>query len=110
MAIELKTPKKGVIHLAIRDEMSIYTVREQQKQLAAYLKSAQEVQIDLGGVTEIDSAGVQLLMYLKREADSHRVKLSLTQHSEPVVEALELLNLSKHFGDPIVISADWKSS
>lgn len=110
MAIELKQQKKGVIHLAIQDDMTIYSVQEQKLQLSAYLKTAKEAQIDLGGVTEIDSAGVQLLMFLKREAVSQNIKLSLTQHSQAVVDVLELLNLSKHFGDPIVISADWKSS
>ncbi len=110
MAIEVKQQKKGVTHLAIQDEMTIYTVLEQKRQIFDSLKSAKELQIDLGGVTEIDSAGVQLLMFLKQEAAGRDVKLCLLQHSRAVVEVLELLNLSKHFGDPIVISADWKSS
>ena len=110
MAIEVKLQKNGVVHLAVLDEMTVYTVLEQKRQLFDYLKSAKELQIDLSGVVEIDSAGVQLLMFLKQEANSGNIKFSLTQHSQTVVEALELLNLSKHFGDPIVISADWKSS
>lgn len=110
MAVEVTQQKKGVLQLAIQDEMTIYTAQEQKQQLFGYLKSAKELQLDLGGVTEIDCAGVQLLMFLKQEAVSRNHKLSLTAHSKMVVEVLELLNLSKHFGDPIVISADWKSS
>lgn len=110
MAIEIKQQKKGFIHLAVQDEMTVYTVLEQKQQLFDYLKSAKELQMDLAGVTEIDSAGVQLLMFLKQEAVSRNIQFSLAQHSQAVVEVLELLNLSKHFGDPIVISADWKSS
>lgn len=109
MAITVKHRKKGVTQLAIQDEMTIYTVLEQKLALVEHLKAAKELQIDLSGVGEIDSAGVQLLLYLKREAARHNVKLGLIQHSQGVVEVLELLNLSKHFGDPIVISADWKS-
>lgn len=110
MAIEIKQPKKGVALLAIQDEMTIYTVREQKQQLFDKLKSAKEVQVDLGGVTEIDSAGVQLLMFLKQESISRNIKFSLIHHSQAVVGVLEMLNLSKYFGDPIVISANWKTS
>ena len=108
--IEVKPQKKGISHLVIQDEMTIYTVKEQKSLIYEHLKSAKELQIDLGGVTEIDCAGVQLLMFLKQEALGRDIKLSLVQHSQTVVEVLELLNLSKHFGDPIVITADWKSS
>lgn len=110
MKIEIKQQKKGGIQLAVQDEMTIYTVQEQKRQIYEHLRSAREMQIDLGGVTEIDSAGLQLLMFFKREALSRGIKFSLVQHSQAVVEVLELLNLSKHFGDPIVLSADWKSS
>ncbi|CAD6880178.1 STAS domain protein [Methylomonas albis] len=110
MAIELKQQKKGVTHLAIQGELTIYSVLEHKEALFPYLSSAKEIQIDLADVTEIDSAGLQLLMFLKQEAVSRGITFSLSQHSEAVVEVLELLNLSKHFGDPIVISADWKSS
>lgn len=110
MAIQLKKQKKGELHLVVQEEMTIYTVLEQKRTLLDYLKSAKQLHIDLGGVTEIDGAGIQLLMFLKQEAMSREIKLSLIEHSQPVVEAFELLNLSKHFGDPIMISADWKTS
>lgn len=108
MAIEVKQQKKGVTHLAIRGEMSIYNALEYKQALLNFLKTSNELQIDLSGVAEIDSAGVQILLFLKREAVQLGIKFGLVQHSQAVVEVLELLNLSKHFGDPIVISADWR--
>ncbi|MGZ5055020.1 MAG: STAS domain-containing protein [Methylobacter sp.] len=110
MAIEIKQLKKGILQLSIQDEMTIYTVGEQKQRLFDSLKTAKEMQVDLGGVTEIDSAGVQLLMFLKQESLGRHIKFSLIHHSQAVVGVLELLNLCKHFGDPIVISADWKTS
>lgn len=96
--------------LAIQGEMNIYTALEQKKALSEQLNGSKELQIDLSGVSEIDSAGLQLLMFMKREAAERQIKLSLIQHSQVVVEVLELLNLSKHFGDPIVLSANWNKS
>ncbi len=110
MAIEVKQRQQGITQLAIQDEMTVYTARAHKQTLIQHLNTAKELQIDLGGVGEIDSAGVQLLMFLKREAAERGVKLSLNRHSQAVVEVVELLNLSKHFGDPIVITADWKNS
>lgn len=109
MAIEIKLQKNGVTHLVIQDEMTIYHALEQKQALAQFLKNSKELQLDLSGVGEIDSAGVQVLLFLKKEAVKQTVKLDLIQHSQAVVEVLELLNLSKAFGDPIVISADWRS-
>jgi len=110
LAIELTHQNAGVVQVAVRDDMTIYTALEQKRQLFAYLTAARRLQIDLGGVTEIDGAGVQLLMFLKREALVHHIDLSLARHSRAVVEALELLNLGKYFGDPIVMAAGWKPS
>ena len=107
MAIEIKQQKKGVTQLAIQGEMTIYTALEQKKALSPHLHANNALQIDLSGVNEIDSAGLQLLLFVKRESAEHQIKLSLIQHSQVVVEVLELLNLTKHFGDPVVISANW---
>jgi len=110
LAIDVIKKQKGAIQLAIRDEMTIYTVLEQKQQLTEYLKSARQIQVDLAGVTEIDSAGLQLLMFIKQESTRQSTQFTLVRHSEAVVEVLELLDLVTHFGDPIVISADWTSS
>ncbi|QPK63907.1 STAS domain-containing protein [Methylomonas sp. LL1] len=110
MSIEVKQQKKGVTHLAIQGEMTIYTAREQKDSLLGFLKTSKELQLDLSGVSEIDSAGLQILLFVKRETVNRDIKLSLVQHSQAVVEVLELLNLNKYFGDPIVLSANWKTS
>lgn len=97
----------GVTHLAIQDEMTIYTVLTQKNALENYLNTADAVQINLAAVNEIDSAGLQLLLWLKQVAFEKNIKLQLVAHSEAVVETLELLNLTPFFGDPVVISANW---
>jgi len=100
----------GITQVIMQDEMTIYTALEQTNELLPHLKIDSELQINLSAVSEIDSAGVQILMLLKQESKHKNIKLSLTQHSQAVVEVFELLNLSSYFGDPIIISADWASS
>lgn len=50
--------------------------------------------IDLSGVEEIDTAGVQLLLLLRREAESRACALSFSAPSEPVRAIFELFGLS----------------
>lgn len=110
MSIKVKQQEKQFVYLIIDNEMTIYTALEQKNALSQYLNNHKEIQLELSGVTEIDSAGLQLLLFLKQEAEQRNIQFSLTQHSQAVVEVFELLNLGNHFGDPIVISADWKKS
>jgi len=109
MAIQVKK-EKGVMQLVVQDEMTIYTALEQKNELLPHLKVDSEVHINLSDVSEIDSAGVQVLMFLKQESQHKNIRLILIQHSQAVVEVLELLNLTAYFGDPIMISADWEVS
>ncbi|WP_341326031.1 STAS domain-containing protein [Methylotuvimicrobium sp. KM2] len=109
MAIQV-SEKNGITIIAIQDDMTIYTASEQKAQLSKYLHSGSELQINLAGVSEMDSAGLQLLLWLKQEAGRNSINLGLVKHSQAVVEVLELLNLTGHFGDPVIISANWNAS
>ena len=109
MTIQVKD-KNGITYIEIKDEMTIYTALEQNNKLSHYLKANQELRIDLSEVSEIDSAGLQILLFLKQEATTKNIILNFFHHSQAVVEIFEMLNLTAHFGDPVIISADWKSS
>lgn len=85
----------------IEGEMTIYRATELKQTLMAALDANPALEIDLHGVTEMDSAGVQLLMLAK--ARSHGIRL--VAHSPAVIEVFELLDLAAHFGDPLIIPA-----
>ena len=76
-------------------ELSIYTAADSKVALLNALAGAEDLEIDLASVTEIDTAGVQLLILLKREANRQGKRLVLT----------ELYHLAGWFGDPLVIPA-----
>ena len=66
-------------------------------------------EIDLSAVTEIDTAGVQLLMLAKRTALEAKRELRLVGHSAAVIEVFELLNVAAYFGDHLVMDSSEKS-
>jgi len=108
MSINYKK-QDDICQISVADEMTIYTAAEQKQKLLGYLHDCDEIELDLAGVTEMDSAGLQILMLLKNESQRTDKEVRIIQHSQPVIEVLELLNLAKHFGDPIVIPTEWQT-
>lgn len=91
-------------------EMTIYTAAEMKPDLLGPLAECDEIEMDLSAVTEIDSAGLQLLMVMKSEARRLEHEVRFTNHSQPVIELFELLKLSGRFADPIVFPSEWQRS
>ncbi|ABD68648.1 anti-sigma-factor antagonist (STAS) domain protein [Rhodoferax ferrireducens T118] len=87
--------------LRIEGELTIFRAAELKPLLLA---EPMAQAIDLSGVTELDTAGVQLLMLAKKMALATQRKLSLVAHSPAVIEVFELLNLAAYFGDPLVMT------
>ncbi len=98
--------RKGVCRMEIVGDMTIYEALEIKKKLLSSFDKAQEMEVNLSGVSEIDSTGVQLLMLVKMESQRQGKKLRLTAHSEATLKVLDTLSLSAFFGDPVLISAD----
>jgi anti-sigma B factor antagonist len=89
---------------ALTGELTIYRAAELQQQLLAALQhGGGSLEVDLSGVTELDTAGLQLLIALKKSAQEAGGQLSLAGHSAAVIEVFELCNVAALFGDPLVI-------
>lgn len=90
--------------LRLDGELTIYRAAELKPMLLAPLAPGVTLEVDLAGVTELDTAGLQLLMLAKQTAHAHGGALTLTGHSAAVVDVFELLGIAGWFGDPLVIA------
>ena len=86
--------------LRLEGELTIYRAAELKPLILEPLGEAKFLEIDLASVSEFDSAGVQLLMLAKREAQARGGELRLIGHSPAVLDVFELLDLAAFFGDP----------
>lgn len=93
----------GARRLSVEGDMTIYKALALKTKLLQALKGASQLEVDLSRVGEVDTAGVQLLLLLKREAMKSRKALRLVGHSAATLDALDLFNLGAYFGDPVVI-------
>lgn len=85
--------------------MTIYQAAQDKARLLDALGNVEELEIDLSAVTEMDTAGIQLLLLVKREAAAANKVMRLTAHSEAALDVIDLYNLSGYFGDQAVISS-----
>ncbi|MCE5233865.1 MAG: STAS domain-containing protein [Mizugakiibacter sp.] len=86
--------------------MSIYRARELKQTLHAPLEKTATIEVDLSAVTELDTAGLQLLLLAKRSAQARQGDLRIVAHSPAVGEVFALLQLDGHFGVSAPASSD----
>jgi len=109
MTSEKNSASEAACRLRMENEMTIYHAVELKQTLLAALEKPHSLEIDLSAVTEIDSAGIQLLISAKESAKLQRKDMHLVGHSAAVIEAFELLKLVGYFGDPLIIPSPLQS-
>jgi len=74
--------------------MTVYTCSDLKARLLEQLgEHTDATEVDLSGVVEIDTAGLQLLLMAHRYAGDAGRKLRITNPSRPVSDVLELCRL-----------------
>jgi anti-sigma B factor antagonist len=84
-------------------EMTIYSARNLKRTLLDQLEHSDGLELDLAGVTEMDTSGAQVLLLLEREARLSQKKFKLHGHSQAVLRVIDALNLSATLGEPVSI-------
>lgn len=101
-----QTTTDGAAHLILDGSMNIYNAQEIKGRLMDGLRAAPILELDLSHVNEVDTAGVQLLILVKRESQRLGHDLRIVAHSPAVREVIDFYNMDAFFGDPMVIPAD----
>ena len=101
MHLDVKHLPNGTRAL-LREELTIASVSEDRDRLVQLLQPDGEVELDLEGVTEIDTAGVQLLVALRKEAEAMGCACHIAGSGESVLDAFGRLGLGGHLKEPLV--------
>lgn len=78
---------------AVEGELTIYQAAELREALLRALGEPGELELDLAGVTEMDAAGLQLVLLARREAGSAGCGVRVTARSAVVDEVFGLCGL-----------------
>jgi len=104
MTTKKKAPNKETQKLRMEGDLTIYQAVGLKQYLLDALSHAQELELDLSSITAIDTAGLQLLMMLKRQSLKEGKQIRCAGHSPEVLEILDVYNVAAFFGDPLVIT------
>lgn len=90
------------VRARLRDELSIASIAEDRIHLVQLLQPASVLELHLEGLTEIDTAGVQLLVAMRKEAAGIGCTCRLSESGERVMDAFGRLGLAHHLQEPLV--------
>ncbi|MBC3863544.1 STAS domain-containing protein [Undibacterium jejuense] len=97
-----------MISQSIEGELTIYTAAIEKQRLINFLDSEvgpdRELELNLSQVSEMDTAGLQVLILMKNEARRRGKVLHYVMHSKAVLDILEISNMTAHFGDQVVLT------
>lgn len=91
--------------MRIEQNMTIYSAAELKPVLLALARESEAPEFDLSAVTEIDSAGLQLLLLAKREAARMGRTIKVSHACEAVREVLNFVAFSEAPGKSTDVSA-----
>jgi anti-sigma B factor antagonist len=83
----------GAHRLDLDGELTVSTAAETHQRVLAFLAEAPDLELGLSGVTEVDTAGMQLLLFARQEADRRRVSLAFDAPSPAVLHVLAIAHV-----------------
>jgi anti-sigma B factor antagonist len=89
---------KDTTTLVFEGDLTIYYVTQIKDEIFAdYEKLADKIALDLGAVSEIDTAGVQLLLFAKKFFSTVHRSIFISKSNESVDTVLTVLDVNSHF-------------
>lgn len=88
---------RGLCRLAIDEDMTIYAIKALKQGISKELDTYRRFELNLSGVEEIDSAGIQLLLALESELTKKEKEFKLTAVSGAVAKLIENYGISDRF-------------
>lgn len=88
---------KGLCRLVINEELTIYVIDSLKQGLSEEIANCDRLELHLGDVEEIDSAGIQLLLALRAELIQKKKELKLTAVSAVVGKLMEGYGITGRF-------------
>lgn len=79
-----KSNGKGILKFS--GNFTIYEISDIQKEIKKFLAACSTLEVDLGGVEECDTAGIQTLLSLARSAKSENKQLTVLHVSDVVTQ------------------------
>jgi anti-anti-sigma factor len=95
--IKITQKRNNSTEISISGELNIYCAMEVYQEYFTTLKFKEVVIFKLAGISEIDTAGAQLLILLFKEITSKKINYTIATSSNAIDEYSQLFNLARYF-------------
>lgn len=98
----------GQCHIELSGPLTIYGAADDHASLCQCLDGdggQQPIVVDVGAVTAVDSAGIQLLLQLRREGALRGLSVQWRGDSAPLRQIVDLYRLAEAFPDLLLSAA-----
>lgn len=109
LRLESNYAKDGKGISSLHGEFTLANLKEIYPALLSLLDTFEYSVLDLSRVSVFDSAALQMLAVLKKEAATRHKKFKLANHSACVIELIDLYGATGLFRDKIVVSQESKT-
>jgi len=97
--VKIIQKRNNSTEIAITGELTIYCAMEVFQQHFQQIKLKELTLLKLGGITEIDTAGVQLLIMLMKIVSEKNSQYQITSLGEALTDYSNLFQLNRYFVD-----------
>lgn len=97
--IKITQKRNNSTEIAISGELTIYCAMEVYQEHFQQIKLKEITLLKLGSITEIDTAGIQLLIMLMKIANEQKSSYQITTLGEAIADYSNLFQLNHYFID-----------
>ena len=95
MTINIKVTKNSC-KMQFSDELAVFTASEFKAEIVSKWENWKKLVIDLSNVDEIDGAGLQLLLSLRRTCEMQKIEFNVSAVSEATENLFQLYQLDNN--------------
>ena len=101
MAIAITSLANACTRITLDGALTVYEAVDAKRELLQALAASAELEIDVTGLDELDTAGLQLLLLLRRESLRAAKPVRLAGGSHALAEVLDRYGLAALFDEPL---------
>ncbi len=98
------TKSHGAVKAKLHDALDIAGVVEARDHLLQILESGDSVRLDFSSLAEIDTAGIQLVLSMRKEAAARGKECRFVHPAPAIEEAFRLLGCAGVFDESVLTS------
>lgn len=98
--------KAGVLRVRLGESLDIASAEEAKSRLQQVSESAANLELDLSSLVDIDTAGIQLLLALRRTREKAGTPVRIVHPSPSVLDAFRLVGLERIFDASVAVSRE----